>query len=53
MNITDSIIKKESGEYDTEVVKRLKIERYHLICINNLENCVNLVDLSLAFNEVN
>ena len=28
VTISDRIIKKESGEYDPEVVKRLKIEHY-------------------------
>ena len=52
MSITEAIIKKESGEYDVEVIKRLTIQRYHISSITNLIDCVNLLELSLAFNEV-
>ena len=50
--INNHVILRESGEYDAEVVKRLKIERYGLTKISNLNACVNLIELSLAFNEV-
>lgn len=50
--ITDHIIRRESGEYDPEVVKRLSLERFGIIRIQNLERCLSLVDLSLAGNEV-
>lgn len=50
--ITSAVIRRESGEYDAEVVKRLRIERYGILTISNLEACTSLVDLSLAHNEI-
>lgn len=52
VTISDRIIKKESGEYDPEVVKRLKIERYGLSVVSGLSGCISLVELSLAYNEI-
>lgn len=64
--ITEQLIRRQSGEYDCEVVSRVKLEGFGceidydiavlivlgIRTITNLENCINLVDLSLARNEV-
>ena len=50
--ITDAIIRKESKQYDPEIVSRLKLERLSLNNISNLYKCANIVDLSLAWNQI-
>lgn len=41
-------IKKEAGEYDLEVVQRLKVQRHGLTRIANLDLCGKLVELRYA-----
>ena len=50
--ITDELIKRASGEYDCEVVLRLKLERLSISRICNLTVCSNLAELSLSFNDI-
>lgn len=50
--ITEQLIKRQSGEYDCEVVQRLNLENFGLLEINHLDNCIVLNWLSLAKNEI-
>ena len=50
--ITNEVIFRESGQYDKETLQRLRIERYCLSKISNLESCAALIELSLSRNEV-
>lgn len=50
--ITSNLIKKESSQYDVEIIQRLKLERMNISMISNLEFCISLVDLSLAYNDI-
>ena len=50
--ITNEVIFRESGQYDKETLQRLRIERYCLSKISNLESCASLIELSLSRNEV-
>ena len=52
MSITDALIFKNSGQYDLEVVERLRLENLGIARITNLENCMSLTDLSLASNSI-
>ena len=46
------MIVKESGQYDKETMQRIRLENLTIHRICNLEQCVSLVELSLAQNEV-
>jgi hypothetical protein len=50
--ITSSLIKRETGQYDVEVITRLRLERLGISSISNLEFCISLVELSLAYNDI-
>jgi Leucine-rich repeat (LRR) protein len=50
--ITSSLIKRETGQYDVEVITRLRLERMGISSISNLEFCISLVELSLAYNDI-
>eukprot|EP01041_Mallomonas_annulata_P012309 gene12309-25892_t len=50
--ISEYLILRASGEYDCEVVTRLKLDQIGIIEINNLEVCESLCELSLAKNEI-
>ena len=52
MMITSNLIKKETSQYDVEIIQRLKLERMNINMISNLEFCISLVDLSLANNDI-
>jgi Leucine-rich repeat (LRR) protein len=64
--ITEALIIRKSGEYDCEVVTKLKIDKMGMLRLfslsfvligtgiqrmTNLENCIALIDLDLSFNE--
>ncbi len=48
--ITDALIIKHSGQYDAEVVERLKLDNLGISKIGGLDNCVALTDLNLSSN---
>lgn len=51
--LTLSHVKKEAGEYDAEVIRRVKLQRLGLRSLGSaLETCVNLQTLSLAHNSL-
>lgn len=51
--ITDALIKERTGEFDTEVVQWLVLERMGLTRIEAVgELCHNLVELSLSGNAI-
>jgi hypothetical protein len=50
--ITSSIIKRETGQYDSEVIQRLRLERMNITMISNLDFCISLIELSLAYNDI-
>ena len=50
--ITTALLKREANQYDVEVIQRLFLERQDIFTISNLTNCISLVDLSLAWNEI-
>lgn len=50
--ISSSLIKRETGQYDAEVIQRLRLERMNLTMISNLDYCISLVELSLACNDI-
>jgi Leucine-rich repeat (LRR) protein len=50
--ITDALIKRESGQYDPEVVQRLRLEGLGISRIANLGRCSSLVELNLSRNEL-
>mmetsp|Transcript_19954 Transcript_19954/g.28678 ORF Transcript_19954/g.28678 Transcript_19954/m.28678 type:complete len:241 (+) Transcript_19954:112-834(+) len=50
--ITEALIIRQSGEYDCEVITKLKIEKLGIQKISNLDNCTSLIDLSLANNDI-
>ena len=50
--IDEHKIKKYSGEYDEEVVTRLRLERMSIKTISNLESCTALKYLSLCHNQI-
>ena len=52
MSISSGLAKKLSGQYDEEVIQRLSLECRGLNEIKNLYNCKNLVQLSLAQNDL-
>ena len=52
MMITSNLIKKETSQYDVEIIQRLKLEQMNISIISNLEFCISLVDLSLACNDI-
>jgi len=51
-NITPSLIKAVSGEFDTESVYKLSLCRMNIRKIENLHLCPNLTDLNLTGNEI-
>ena len=52
MEISDDVIRKESKQYDSELVFSLRIEHYSLCAIGGLDALINLKDLSLAHNSI-
>lgn len=50
--ITDQMIIKETGQYDKEVIQRLRLEKLSIYKMNNLEGFTSLLELSLAHNEI-
>eukprot|EP01032_Pedospumella_encystans_P013840 gene13840-15916_t len=46
------MIIKASGQYDKEVIQRLRLENLGLQRITNLESCFALMDLCLSHNEI-
>ena len=52
MSITDALIFKHSGQYDLEVVERLRLENLGISRFTNLDGCISLTDLSLASNSI-
>eukprot|EP01040_Poterioochromonas_malhamensis_P000782 gene782-834_t len=50
--ITDEVITKESGQYDKEIIQHLRLEKYGISKISNLDTCISLVELNLARNEI-
>ena len=50
--IDEHKIKKYSGEYDEEIIVRLKLERMSIKTISNLECCTALKYLSLSHNQI-
>ena len=52
MEISDSLIKSASGEYDVEVVRRLTIDGAKIGKIACLERCHRLVELNLPRNKI-
>jgi len=52
--LTEALIKAHSGQYDVEVVQRLHLDRLGLSSLggSSLGNCLNLLDLSLAGNNL-
>ena len=51
--ITDKLIIKESGQYDPEIVARLRLDGMNIRIIQNLGRCTSLIELSLRNNEIN
>ena len=43
--LTVANIKKEAGEYDLEVIQRLKVQRHGITHMTNLDSCIKLLDL--------
>ena len=52
MEMDDDMIKRESGQYDLELVQRLYLQNQFIKVISNTMNLINLVDLSLSRNEI-
>jgi len=51
--LTAAVIKKEAGEYDVEVVQRLRVTRQALVGLGeSLKACALLVDLALPHNRL-
>lgn len=50
--INDHDIVKCSGQYDKEIIQRLKLNELGISIISNLDNCVNLIKLSLSKNAI-
>ncbi|KAH8090214.1 hypothetical protein JL720_6526 [Aureococcus anophagefferens] len=50
--LTVAAIKKHSGQYDLELVRRLAVSNARLAKIANVEHCVNLVALNLSGNKI-
>mmetsp|Transcript_22278 Transcript_22278/g.37268 ORF Transcript_22278/g.37268 Transcript_22278/m.37268 type:complete len:244 (-) Transcript_22278:28-759(-) len=50
--ITDQQIIKSTGQYDKEVIQRLRLEASGIQRITNLEACVSMTDLSLSRNSI-
>ena len=50
MEISNDVIRRESKQYDPELVFSLRIEHYNLCVISGLDALINLKDLSLAHN---
>mmetsp|Transcript_59472 Transcript_59472/g.81259 ORF Transcript_59472/g.81259 Transcript_59472/m.81259 type:complete len:246 (-) Transcript_59472:320-1057(-) len=50
--LTISLIKKVTKEYDPEIVRRIKIPRASISRIENLETCLELLELILPHNEI-
>ena len=50
--MSEALIKARSGEYDLELVRFLSLERVGLTGLGCLPQCVNLVELSLANNQL-
>lgn len=50
--IDDSMIRRESGQYDPEIIAQLRLEKLNITRLSGLERCVNLFDLSLAYNDI-
>jgi len=50
--LTLSTIKRETGEYDTEVVQRLVLPYAGLTQLSNLESCFKLIELALPNNKI-
>ena len=51
-DLTVAAIKKASGQYDLELVRRLHVPNARLVKVANLEFCVNLTALSLCGNRI-
>ena len=50
--LTVAAIKKHSGQYDLELVRRLAVSNARLAKIANVEHCVNLIALNLSGNKI-
>jgi len=50
--LTIRLIKQLSGEYDCDLVRRLKCERQGIREVTNLDKCPGLLELSMAHNQV-
>ena len=50
--IEERLIRKETGQYDLELIQRLSLDRQFIRLITSMDNLVNLVDLSLAENDI-
>jgi Leucine-rich repeat (LRR) protein len=50
--ISDALIRRESGQYDPEIISKLRLEKLSITRISGLNRCVNLVELSLAWNDI-
>lgn len=52
IHITDQLIKRATGEYDCEIITRLRLEQLGITIIQNLDRCESLIELSLSRNEI-
>lgn len=50
--LTNEMILKESGQYDKEIIQRLRVSNQHIMRISNLDTCVNLIELCLSYNSI-
>jgi Leucine-rich repeat (LRR) protein len=51
--LTVALIKKEAGEYDVEVIQRLRVERAGLTQLAPaLDGCSSLLEMSLSGNQL-
>jgi len=46
------MIKRESGQYDLELVQRVSLKDQFIRVISNTQQMINLRDLDLSFNEI-
>ena len=50
--ISDRLILKHAGQYDKEMIQRLRLSELGIKTMASLNRCVNLQDLCLAFNDI-